>query len=238
MFLLPRAKPLITLFPSSFLKFLIHQVSDDVACFVHYSLLSLALDGPILAEEFQAAVDFFHENPSIPDYLQPHITELLQFASDPPQCPTQPSFETPEASYSHIVSLASPFNFDSVFQIGPRNSVERNACKSLLQCLEGSSGDLLGLFMIATDDFSDFRCIFDFFESQRDVYIRFASFILALADVSYCKNFDNEIKLFNHLFRFPELREWFNGLVNEFISSFSELPVDHGFGSGFPSFLG
>lgn len=194
-----------------------NPLNDTVRAFLHYSLLSLSLDGPITCEEFRAAVAFLTTNTaSIPAFLRRSVDDLLQDATaafnevvdEPPSIGPIP-FHDLEVSESH-------FDFDAIFRCPPPNANERRACGALLEWFDRRDSSPLDYLSEATHNFTDFGFIFDYFRDQRDCFCSFASLILVIGRSS-----PHGLQLFQRDFWAGGVRSFVDSLVESLAAKYA-----------------
>lgn len=210
--------------------------------FINYSILSLSLETPITCIEYNEAVSALRnlERSRVPPFLHQEIDEFFDLINEENQTLQYSNevIDDEEIAHIDIQDLYSTVNMSEIFNKEPINHDLSSKAIKLHQCLQnGASTDILiSNLSDATNEFTDFSTLLDYFSFQSDIYKRFADLILAIVYVSYSSNNKSteNISMFKKHFAITKASSYFLEICNIVTKDFiGELPPIQSFPSDF-----
>ena len=217
---------------------------DDAAkAFAHYSILALALDGPVTQAEFSSAVEYLRVNRSaLPSYLHASADDLLALTADDvvPLENGQPAECLGDAVQQHIEVQPCDIDFDGIFGQMTPLARERGACLEFCDALAMGTpfNESAALLEAATNGYRDFGLVFNWFRQRGDVYQSFTVYMLSLCYL-FEKNISaNSLDIFGREYRIPGVREHVISIIEKVTAGVIENMAPVKLPENFNMFLG
>ena len=217
---------------------------DEAAkAFAHYSILALALDGPVTYAEFSSAVEYLHVNRSaLPSYLCASADDLLALAAEDvvPLEAVQPAAGSGDGVQQHIEVQTCDIDFDGIFGQMTPLARERGACLEFCDAITMGTpfNESVALLEAATNGYRDFGLVFNWFRQRADVYQNFTVYMLSLCYL-FEKNISaSSLDIFGREYRIPGVRERVISIIEKVTSGVIEDMVPVRLPENFNMFLG
>lgn len=205
--------------------------------FINYSILSISLEAPITCQEYNDAVLSLRsiERSKIPAFLQEEIDEfyeLINYHNEAQDPDTSVNQEDEETLYVDVSEFTSMVDMTSLFGKEPKDqNLCANAIKLHQSLLNFTSTDvLISQLSDATNEFTNFSTLLNYFSFQADIYQKFTNFILTIIYSSYLSDSTSveNISMFKKHFTISKASSYFLEICNiatkDYIEGFNPIP--------------